>query len=103
MAAVTEKPQGMVECLVQECPLSLHTGFLQLFPGVSLNSGRLTVITLSEKTEHDMTAWSSAVEDEREQLLEQVINIIIVVCSKTEEAMLLFISPCLTTSSLKIR
>ena len=74
MAAVTEKPQGMVECLVQECPSSLHAGFLQLFPGVSLNSGRLTVITLSEKTEHDMTAWSSAVEDEREQLLEQVIT-----------------------------
>ena len=32
------------------------------------------MITLSEKTEHDMTAWSSAVEDEREQLLEQVIT-----------------------------
>ena len=73
VAAMTEKPQGMVECLVQECPPSLHAGFLQLFPGVSLNAGRLTVITLTEKTVHDMTAWSSAVEDEREQLLEEVI------------------------------
>ena len=86
VAAMTEKPQGMVECLVQDCPPSLHVGFLQLFPGVSLNAGRLTVITLSEKTVHDMTAWSSAVEDEREQLLEQVITI---VRSKTEAAELL--------------
>jgi len=72
MAAVMDKPQGLVECLVQECPQSLHQGFLLLFPGVTLNYGRLTVITLSEKTEHDMTSWSPAVEDEREQLLEQV-------------------------------
>lgn len=74
MAAVMDKPQGLVECLVQECPQSLHQGFLLLFPGVTLTYGRLTVITLSEKTEHDMTSWSPAVEDEREQLLEQVIE-----------------------------
>ena len=42
-----------------------------LFPGVSAIS-QLTVITLSENTVNDMTGWSTAIEEEREQLLEQV-------------------------------
>lgn len=30
---------GMVECLVQQCPPSLHIGFMDLFPGVSVSNG----------------------------------------------------------------
>ena len=45
---------------------------LELFPGAKLKSEMLCVITLSEKSENDMTSWSMAVEEEREKLLEQV-------------------------------
>lgn len=32
----------------------------------------MTIITLSQKTENDMTSWSDAVEEERELLLANV-------------------------------
>ena len=100
-----------MECLVQQCPPSLHTGFMRLFPGVSVDAGSpshahllahsfihslftgdLLVITLCEKTINDMTSWSRSVEEEREQLMQHVrmqaleasgavSHIIIVLCS----------------------
>ena len=72
MSSVSDKPQGTVECLVQECPEFLQRSMKELFPGVDLKSKKLSVITLSEKTENDMTSWSAGVEEEREQLLEHV-------------------------------
>ena len=72
MSSVGDKPQGTVECLVQECPSFLQKGILELFPGAKLKSDKLCVITLSEKTENDMTSWSMEVEEEREKLLEHV-------------------------------
>ena len=71
-SSVSDKPQGSVECLVQECPEFLLRGMKELFPGVDLKSKKLSVITLSEKTDNDMTSWSAGVEEEREQLLEHV-------------------------------
>lgn len=44
--------------------------FESLFPEV--NSNRLTVLTVTQKTKNDMTVWSQEVEDEREMLLENV-------------------------------
>lgn len=41
-----------------------------MFPDV--NASRLTVLTVTQKTKNDMTAWSQEVEDEREMLLENV-------------------------------
>ena len=79
ISSVSDKPQGTVECLVQDCPQFLQKGLMELFPGVNLESKKLCVITLSEKTENDMTSWSMAVEEEREKLLEHVrINILLV-------------------------
>ena len=49
--------------------------FQELFPDRDIvTTGSLSVITLSQKTKNDMTTWSEEVEEEREQLLEKVIN-----------------------------
>lgn len=69
---LTQEPTSPVECVVQECPSFLHAGLMQLFPGVTLSCGNLTVITISEKTNNDMTSWSHDVEEEREELMEHV-------------------------------
>ncbi len=47
---------------------------MQMFPDApgTMKSGDLTVVTLSERTLHDMTGWSPEVDHEREQLLENV-------------------------------
>ena len=84
MSSIRDKPQGTVECLVQECPGFLQKGMLELFPGAKLKSEKLCVITLSEKTENDMTSWSMAVEEEREKLLEHV-SVCVCVCIVREE------------------
>lgn len=67
--------------MVQECPQFLQKGLMELFPGVKLKSQKLSVITLSEKTVHDMTGWSSNVEEEREQLLEHVSDTCTCTCT----------------------
>ena len=61
-----------VECCIQECPEFLHHELMLLFPSVSLSTGELRIITLCERTENDMTGWSQAVEEEREDLLDHV-------------------------------
>ena len=51
----------------------LLSDFRDLFPRYHLkDDDNLTVITLCQKTEHDMSGWSSEVEEERESLLQQV-------------------------------
>ena len=76
----------------QDCPEGLHSGFMLLFPGVSAIS-QLTVITLSEHTINDMTGWSSAIEEEREQLLEHVSHYDITMMSHygTSDLIVLFL------------
>ena len=72
------KPNGTVECLVQEVPEFLLANLLQLFPGMSLHGEeKLSVIVLSQRTVNDMMSWSIEVEAERMQLLEYVSPVII--------------------------
>lgn len=46
--------------------------FSGLFPKGTLENRDITVITVSQKTENDMSMWSADVEDEREDLLQHV-------------------------------
>ena len=46
--------------------------FQDLFPDHDLRQHKLTVITLSQNTENNMTMWSPEVDEERELLLENV-------------------------------
>jgi len=48
--------------------------FQDLFPDRQLTGSedQLTVISLSQRTQNDMTSWNEDVEDERENLLQSV-------------------------------
>ena len=67
-----EDEDRMVECQVRKCPVFLQAEFMGLFPGVSVERGELLVITLNEQTFHDMSGWTPAMEQEREELLKHV-------------------------------
>lgn len=43
--------------------------FADLFPGRDVTFGPLTVVTLTQKTKSDMSAWSEEIEFEREELV----------------------------------
>ena len=68
---------GTVECSVQQCPAFLHHGLMELFPGVGVEVGQLTVVNISQHTKNDMSAWSLAVEDERDTLM---ANVRLIIC-----------------------
>lgn len=66
----------MLECVAQPCPKNIHRDLGELFPQDQQVGGAkdITVITLSQHTEHDMSGWSEAVEAEREQLLDKFVR-----------------------------
>jgi len=76
---VVVKPTAVdcLECIAQQCPITLRREFQELFPDrtdeKSLTCGDLTVITLSQHTKNDMSGWSESVEAEREDLLAKFI------------------------------
>ncbi|XP_053554270.1 cobalamin trafficking protein CblD isoform X2 [Bombina bombina] len=61
-----------VECAIQTCPDLLRKDFASMFPEIS--SSHLMVLTVTQRSVNDMTAWSPEVEGEREMLLEKFIN-----------------------------
>lgn len=61
-----------VECAMQRCPELLRKDVVSMFPEIPDN--HVLVLTVTQKTENDMTAWSEEVENEREALLEKFIN-----------------------------
>jgi hypothetical protein len=64
---------GLLEYVAQELTSPVRKDFQELFPDRDLAKEDLTVITLSQRTENDMTSWSDQVEAEREQLLSNFI------------------------------
>lgn len=60
--------EEILECVAHECPQLLKTDFSDLFPKIDLFQDNLTVLTLCQKTENDMSQWNEAVEQEREHL-----------------------------------
>ncbi|XP_061648355.1 metabolism of cobalamin associated Db isoform X2 [Phyllopteryx taeniolatus] len=59
-----------VECLIQSCPEKLKQDLKYLFPEAP--SCHVTVVTVTQKTKNDMTAWCSAVEEERDHMLDKM-------------------------------
>lgn len=61
-----------VECAIQSCPELLRKDFLSMFPEAP--SSDLMVVTVTQRTRNDMTAWCADVEEEREQLLDKFVE-----------------------------
>lgn len=74
--SVTAEPLNVesLEYVAQELPIALRKDFQDLFPDRQLDNDNMTVITLSQQTQNDMTGWSNEVEIEREHLLESFIS-----------------------------
>ncbi|XP_077393263.1 methylmalonic aciduria and homocystinuria type D homolog, mitochondrial-like isoform X2 [Festucalex cinctus] len=61
--------KSSVECLIQSCPEKLKQDLQYLFPEAPTSD--VTVVTVTQKTKNDMTAWCSAVEEERDHMLDK--------------------------------
>lgn len=85
----------LLECVAHKCPDLMSRDFQELFPNRS-SSQALTVITVSQKTSHDMKAWTPEMEEEREELTENFVNLAQKLRQKLNEAGYWadFIDPC---------
>ncbi|XP_073329175.1 metabolism of cobalamin associated Db isoform X2 [Pagrus major] len=61
--------KSSVECAIQYCPELLKKDFQSMFPEAP--SSEMTVVTVTQKTQNDMTSWCADVEQEREQMLDK--------------------------------
>ncbi|XP_013885428.1 metabolism of cobalamin associated Db isoform X2 [Austrofundulus limnaeus] len=60
-----------VECAVQSCPQILKKDFCSMFPEAP--SSDMMVVTVTQKTQNDMSSWSPVVEQERDQMLDKFV------------------------------
>ncbi|XP_049450844.1 metabolism of cobalamin associated Db isoform X3 [Epinephelus fuscoguttatus] len=58
-----------LECAIQSCPELLKKDFHSMFPEAP--SSGMMVVTVTQKTQNDMTSWCAEVEQEREQMLDK--------------------------------
>jgi len=63
-----------LECVVQDCPQLLRKDLQSLFPDRNIMHGAFTVISISQQTVNDMSAWNRDVEEEREALLDSFVS-----------------------------
>ncbi|XP_016387890.1 methylmalonic aciduria and homocystinuria type D homolog, mitochondrial-like isoform X2 [Sinocyclocheilus rhinocerous] len=61
-----------VECAIQSCPELIKKDFESMFPEAP--STGMMVVTVTQKTQNDMTAWTEQVDQEREELLAKFVS-----------------------------
>ncbi|XP_041857192.1 metabolism of cobalamin associated Db [Melanotaenia boesemani] len=61
-----------VECAIQSCPQLLKKDFHSMFPDAPCCD--VMVVTVTQRTQNDMTMWSAEVEQEREQMLDKFVG-----------------------------
>jgi len=85
-----------MELMVHAAPLLLRKDMKSLFPGQDLAEGPLTILTVSLRTQHDMSMWSQGMEEEREGLTEDLVTTCVEVCGRLrgEGHFSDFIDPC---------
>lgn len=78
------QPSDVLECVAQDCPKLVRKDFADLFPGRDVTFGPLTVVTLTQKTKSDMSAWSEVVEYEREELVACFVDAAKEICEQLQ-------------------
>lgn len=68
-----------LECAVQSCPELLVKEFQSMFPEAP--STGMMVVTVTQKTQNDMTSWCAEVEQERDQMLDKFVDGAKQICS----------------------
>merc|ERR1712013_547617 len=92
---INAEPSNKVECKIEACPPSLKRDFQRLF-NKSDRDENLTVLTICQQAENDMTVWSDEVEEEREQLTKTFIHNAMEIVARVQEHGYWadFIDPC---------
>lgn len=67
----------------RRAPELLRRDLQPLFPGRELDKGSFSVLTLSQKTQEDMSCWSEAMEEERERLTEHFVAAAKEICARS--------------------
>ncbi|AWP12642.1 putative methylmalonic aciduria and homocystinuria type D protein mitochondrial [Scophthalmus maximus] len=61
-----------VECAIESCPALLQKDFHSMFPEAPPSG--MMVVTVTQKTQNNMTSWCAEVEQEREQMLGKFVD-----------------------------
>jgi len=76
-----------LSCTVVESPILMKKEFLDLFPDRAreMQKNPLTVITLAQHTQADMSAWSTRMEAERDELTGHFIDTATSICTTLKD------------------
>ncbi|KAB7505722.1 Methylmalonic aciduria and homocystinuria type D protein, mitochondrial [Armadillidium nasatum] len=74
-----------VELTAFRCPNLLKKDFQLLFPNHDVESKRLTVLLMCQKTKYDMSGWSEDIEEEREFVNRRFIECAEIMCKSLRD------------------
>jgi hypothetical protein len=75
-----------LECSARSCTRRMKKELAPLFTDRDVRRENLTALTLSQKTVHDMSAWSEAMDNEREELTAHFITLAKEICEQLRES-----------------
>jgi hypothetical protein len=75
-----------IQCTAEKCPELMRKDFVDLFPHLNFKNLEVTVISLTQKSKHDMSVWSPDMEVERDLLTMDFINIASQICGTLKKA-----------------
>lgn len=85
-STIEEEEKENLQCIAHECPTLLIKDFQELFPRNRANIlNGLTVLTISQKSQNDMSVWSIQVNIEREKLIAKYVSIAEKMCNFLKE------------------
>jgi hypothetical protein len=90
LAALSESPVRPaafeLECAARDCNKKMKKEFAPLFPERDIRGANLTALTLCQRTMNDMSFWSEAMDNEREELTLHFVTLAKEVCEQLQAA-----------------